>query len=60
MEFINIIIQILLFLSLFYFRIPINNVYYSLPSKKPDVIDHYTFNIIVYANFFFIFIFFEP
>ena len=51
MEFINIIFQILLFLSLFYFRIPINNIYFSSPSKKPDVIDHYTFNIIVYINF---------
>jgi len=51
MEFINIIFQISLFLSLFYFRIPINNIYFSSPSKKPDVIDHYTFNIIVYTNF---------
>ena len=52
MEFINIIIQILLFLSLFYFRIPIDNIYYNSPSKKLDVIDNYTFNIIIYINLF--------
>ena len=52
MEFINIIIQIFLLLSLFYLRIPIDNIYYNSPSKKLDVIDNYTFNIIVYINFF--------
>lgn len=59
MEFINIFIQILLFLILFYFRIPINKINFNAADKKLDVIDNYTSNIILYINLFLFLSFFN-
>ena len=59
MEYINIFIQISLFIILFYFRIPINIISFDAIYKKLDIIDSYTFNIILYINLFLFLSFFN-
>ena len=57
MEFINILIQLFLFLILFYFGIPINKLY--LNKIKFNIIDNYILNTIFYINFFLLLSFFN-
>ena len=59
MEYINIFIQISIFIILFYFRIPINKIRFDATYKKLDIIDSYTFNIILYINLFLFLSFFN-
>ena len=57
MEFTNILIQLFLFLLLFYFGIPINKLY--LNKIKFNIIDNYILNSIFYINFFLLLSFFN-
>ena len=57
MEFTNILIQLFLFLILFYFGIPINKLY--LNKIKFNIIDNYILNSIFYINFFLLLSFFN-
>ena len=57
MEFTNILIQLFLFLILFYFGIPVNKLY--LNKIRLDIVDNYVLNTIFYINFFLLLSFFN-
>ena len=57
MEFTNILIQLFLFLILFYFGIPVNKLY--LNKIRLNIIDNYVLNTIFYINFFLLLSFFN-
>jgi len=57
MEFTNILIQLFLFLILFYFGIPVNKIY--LNKIQLNIIDNYILNTIFYINFFLLLSFFN-
>ena len=57
MEFTNILIQLFLFLILFYFGIPVNKIY--LNKIQLNIIDNYILNTIFYINFILLLSFFN-